>query len=842
MKIFPKGTLLSMFLLFFCFSGCEEEKIEKENQFKIEALRLAQDFTEESGSVKIPVQTNLESEDWDVESTDSWCTAAKSYDSSDNSITILVSANEGVEARETTVAVRSTLENYTIKVRQLGYGPAILVKEHSVELENLESQFSVTVTSNVEYTADISMFSWINEEPDNTKSGEMISHEYLYTADDNLDIEPRSAIIRFVYTEDSLVSDTCVITQKALVGTTEDLQEDTQVNVQSATASSEQPGTGIQNSIDNDKNTFYHSAWSNTSGNYFPITLDYYFENVPEIDYIIYYPREDGGSNGRLKEFELWIATEETPTLTKYGDYNFQGKSSSSRVTFSNPVLKPTQIEFVVKSGVGDTGEGFVSCAEMEFYRYNQANEEYMAVFSDKSCSQLKRGITEADIDSIDNSFFRSLALKIYRGEYDSEFRVQRYKPYTIPDVFSAENRTSPYSLRDNPTGIYVDEGDELVVFADDFSSNISLFIQNNETAFSGRSYSIAPGINKITAETTGLIYVEYHTLSAQEAPVKIHFATGNVNGYFDKSRHSQTDWQRLLSAATYSYFDVLGEYAHLTFETSKFRNYTPDGLALINKYDDLVYQEWKFMGYEKYNRMPGNRIYFLGIKSSYMYASNYYTAYESSTLTELCDLNKFSTSSCWGPAHEVGHSNQTRPGLRWIGMTEVTNNIHSLFVQTSWGNTSRLITDGTYTKALNELANKNLAHNANDDVFVKLVPFWQLKLYLIDALGKQDFYKDLYEYMRNQNVSAVTNDGYYQLDFVRAACRIANLDLTDFFETWGFLTPIDKTIEDYSTKRFTITKEEIDALKAEIAAENYPMPEHNDIHLITDNNISNFK
>lgn len=816
--------------------------MEVENQFIIETSHLTQDFTETGGTVKIPVSTNLETSEWNATSSANWCIAAKSYDVSKQSITISVQPNEEVDSRETTVNISSSLENYTVTVRQLGYGPAILAKEHLIELENNESQFSITVTSNIEYTTKGTEINWITPDASGTKSGSMVSKEYFFTANENQNFKERSAIIRFVYNDNSAIYDSCIVTQAALIPSTDDIEEDIKVEVKSATANSEQPGTGISNSFDNDKNTIYHSAWSNTSPSYFPITLTYFFENASQIDYLIYYPRMDGGSNGRMKEFELWIATEENPTPTKYGDYDFQGSSSSSRITFSTPIINPTQIQFVVKSGVGDTGEGFVSCAEMEFYHYNGANEQYMKIFTDKSCSELKSGVTETEINSIDNSFFRSLALEIYRNEYDSEFRVQEYKPYTNPDLFSAESRTSPYSLRDNPTGIYVNEGEELVVFANDFSTNISLFIQGNETAFSGTSHSLSPGINKIKAETTGLIYILYLTSSAQEAPVKINIATGTVNGYFDKTKHSQSDWDRLLSAATYPYFDVLGKYAHLTFETSKFRNYTPDGLALINKYDDLVYLEWEFMGYEKYNRMPGNRIYFLGIKTSYMYATSYYTAYESGTLTELCDLNKFSSSSCWGPAHEVGHCNQTRPGLRWVGMTEVTNNIHSLYVQTSWGNTSRLITDGTYTKGFNELLNKGIPHNESDDVFVKLIPFWQLKLYLVDALGKDDFYKDLYEYMRNRNYSGVTNDGFYQLDFVRACCKIANLDLTDFFEAWGFLTPIDQAIEDYSTKQFTITQEQIDNLKAETASQNYPQPRHANIYNITDNNVSDFQ
>ncbi|MHA7108510.1 M60 family metallopeptidase [Sunxiuqinia elliptica] len=840
-------NLLGLFLTFTLFFqlGCKDEKFEEESQFQIEKSSLTQDLTEDGGTIIIPVLTKLNADDWSVSSSVDWCIAAKSYDSNNRSITISVSPNEGVESRETTLNVNSILDDYTITVRQLGYGPAILVKEHAIALDKQESQFIITVTSNVEYSIGEPLVDWVAGNPVGTKSSSLVSKDFHYIAEENAGLEKRSAMFKFIYNEDSSVADSCIVTQAPFVPSTDDIPEDIKIAIKSATASSEQQGTGIDASFDNDKSTIYHSAWNNTSSNYFPIRLNYFFEDVSEMDYIVYYPRQDGGANGSMKEFELWIATEENNTLTKYGEYDFQGQLSASRIAFNVPVQNPIQIQFVVKSGVGNSGQGFVSCAEMEFYRYSEANQQYLNIFTDKSCSELKAGIGEAEIDEMENPFFRSLALKIYRNEYDTEFRVQDYKAYTNPDFFASEARTSPYSLRDNATGIYATEGEELVVFANDFNTNISLFIQGNESAFSGTSYSLLPGVNKIKAETTGLIYVMYHTRSTTESPVKIHIATGTVNGYFDKSKYTKEDWERLLSKATYDYFDVLGEYAHLTFETSKFRNYTPDGLALINKYDDLVYKEWEFMGYKKYNRMPGNRLYFLGINSSYMYATNYYTAYESSTLVNLCDLTKFSTSSCWGPAHEVGHCNQTRPGLKWIGMTEVTNNIHSMHIQTSWGNQSRLIVDGVYNTAFNNLLNRGIPHNGYDGdkgVFVKLVPFWQLKLYLMDALGKDDFYKDLYEYMRNQDYSQATNDGFYQLDFVRAACRIANLDLTPFFEAWGFLEPVDITVNDYATKQFTITQNEIDDLKAEIAAKNYPKPEHSNIFEITDNNVSNYR
>ncbi|TDN97126.1 M60 family metallopeptidase [Sunxiuqinia elliptica] len=711
--------------------------------------------------------------------------------------------------------------------------PQLEFSFNSITIGRLASKQVVGVTTNVENLVCETGVDWCVA---NYENGEVVIEAFT-----NPNADTRAAI---VFVSSGNLKKSITVSQLGLNSYEGDIKGDIKLEVKKATASSVQPGAEIKYSFDGNFDKGYHSNWSNTATNYFPIRLTYEFENIPTMDYIIYYPRKIG-VNGNIKEFELWIATEDNPTLTKYGDYNFNGSSASSRVTFSKAITKPATIQLVVKSGAGD-GQGFVSCAEMEFYRKNPDNFDFLSIFKDNSCSELKPGITESDVMAISNDFFKDMALEIFRNEYNQEFRIQEYRPWQDPAVMAKVNRTSTYSLRDNPTGIYVTAGEEFVFFANNpYHENVSILIQDLENGFGGNSYPVANGLNKINVTSGGLVYVMYHTKDATEDPVKINFVTGTINGYFDSQKHNTEDWDRLLSNAGYKHFDILGEYAHLTFPTEKFRENTPDGLALINKYDELVRLEWEFMGLFKYNKNFNNRMYFhVDYTDSYMYSTSYRTAYVTGTMNELCSQNKFATSP-WGPAHEVGHSNQTRPGLKWIGMTEVTNNIHSMHIQTSWGNQSRLIVDGVYNTAFNNLLNRGIPHNGYDGdkgVFVKLVPFWQLKLYLLDALGKDDFYKDLYEYMRNQDYSQATNDGFYQLDFVRAACRIANLDLTQFFKAWGFLEPVDITVKDYATKQFTITQNEIDDLKAEIAAKNYPKPEHSNIFEITDNNVSNYR
>ena len=119
----------------------------------------------------------------------------------------------------------------------------------------------------------------------------------------------------------------------------------------------------------------------------------------------------------------------------------------------------------------------------------------------------------------------------------------------------------------------------------------------------------------------------------------------------------------------------------------------------------------------------------------------------------------------------------------------------------------------------------QNVGNNAND-VFCKLVPFWQLELYFGKVLGrtplqqadKGGFYPEVYEYARNKDYTGMSH-GEIQLDFVYACSKISGMNLLDFFTKWGFLTPVDKELDDYGKKQLTVTQDMIDALKQKVNA-----------------------
>lgn len=786
----------------------------------------------------ITVKTNSES--WTAHVQDAANTWLETK-SNGNLLRIIIAENKGEGSRKGEIKITAGNLSESIIVEQMGSAPAILLSSNFYSLSANGGDILFEVTSNIEYDiiipADVS---WLTPKPRNeVRAADMISKKYQYQVAWNSQEAERSTEIIIKHKNGTLEKKILVV-QKAQAGYTgesqDDIKDDIKVSISRGTTSSYQPGGEIEKSFDGDMGTIYHSNWNNSGSNYFPITLEYFFENQESIDYLVYYPRTSG-PNGLFKETEIWITTETESTPKKLQDYNFKGSSSATKVIFEKPLVKPKSVKFIIKSGAGD-GQGFASCAEMEFYRKNPDNTDPLSLFTDYSCSELKPGITIEEIEKVSNNLYRNIALYMLKGTYPREFRIADYKAWPHPDVWANENKTGTLSLLDNPTGISIAQNEEMVVFVGETNGYVlSLKIQNLDTPGSdgygnASFYPLSKGVNKFTARNAGLAYVFYHTLEYKSAPqVKIHFATGKVNGYFDLQKHQPADWGRLLNNATDKYFDVIGEHAHLTFPTSHFKSHAAgNGDKLIAAYDDLVRLQKDFMGLMKYNRPTVNRAYFHAMYHSYFYSTAYRTAYNISGTHEqqaLLNVNSLKTSP-WGPAHEMGHTFQTRPGFKWHGTTEVTNNVHSLYVQTQWGNASRLESENMgrynnrYEKAYHNSFVKKVAYPGEGDVFCKLVSMWQLQLYFSNALGQTDIYKDLYEKVRTSPNKSTP--GEQQTEFVKMMCEITNKDLTYFFQKWGYLTPFKQTIDDYGQREVEITQTQIDQTIDDIKLKNYPL------------------
>lgn len=828
------------------------------------------DFKSEAGTQNITVSTNAPT--WEAKADKNWCTLSVAG----KILKVSVDESEERLVREATITITAEGQKKTVKVRQLGYEAAILIDTNVFEVEVIGKEITFNVTTNVEVSAGFP--DWITEKA-KSRAPEMVTSTHTYIVKSSTLDEKREGAIVFTEVlpegaseENSPVSASVLVSQHGLNeyngGAGEDIEGDIKVKVVSGHDTSHQGEDAIEKSFDGDYTTLYHSSWSNGGANYFPITLTYNFAEASDVDYLIYYPRSTG-YNGHFKEVEIQYS-EDGSVFTKLLDKDFEGSATATRVTFDNTV-RAKSFRFVVKSGAGD-GQGFASCAEMEFYAKNLNAFDYSTLFEDETCSNLKAGIMEADIENCKYPFFKNLAYYMFKDKYDRNFRVEDYKAFPNPDIQSETHKTNPYSLLDNPTGISVKEGETLVVMVGDtHGQNIGMKVQNLDVpggdGFGGVTYPLYRGINKLTMTGKGLVYVMYHTKTLEDAetaqPVKIHFASGTVNGYFDSQKEEhQGRWSELLGKATDKYFDVVGKYAHLTFETNDFRKYvSTNGNELIDLYDKIAHSEMQLLGLEKYDKMFKNRIYLNVMYHSFMYATAYHTAYNQSTMGDVCDPNVLKTTGCWGPAHEIGHCNQTRPGVKWIGLTEVTNNIMSEYVQTTiFGQPSRIQTEGAvyrnrYSKAWNGIIVPKASHadfknlDDSDDVFCKLVPFWQLELYFGKVLGRTPlqqsdrggFYPDVFEYARTKDYGGMS-EGQIQMDFVYNCCVAAQVNLLDFFEKWGFLTPVDRSIEDYDTKTLKVTEEMVDELKKKVENLGYDKLQNIALEYISDNTWELYK
>ncbi|MDR3118191.1 MAG: M60 family metallopeptidase [Mediterranea sp.] len=875
------GCLTAGFL--FLFTACQGAD-EGPQVFEISQTALQQDIQQPGQSIYIPVNTNIDDAKWDMRSDADWCTVVKNRQNDKPVIYMEVRANTGLYVRTATVSVHSPVNNYEINVRQLGYESAILVNSQVFSFDAAGGNLKLTVTANVD--VDITTPDWITEVTgSDSRAIEVVSRNYNYlvrgnSADESrqVNLEVRERMPAGISDEPKIVL--VSVNQKGLgayeageIG--DQLKDDIKLSIASGTASSQQNNTdqSINMSFDGNTVTHYHSRWSEPYR--FPFTLTYILANTADVDYFIYYPRTDnGGVNGNFGEIDVLYSATENGPYTTIGTYDFGEISSPSMIVFDQPVYAKS-FRFIVKSGK----EGFASCGEMEFYARNAESFDHSTLFTDETCSELKPGITEAQIDACPYPLFKNIAYYMYKNKYPREFRIADFKAWPNPDIQATLNCTASYSLLDNPTGIVVRKDETLVVMVgDSHGYPISLKLHSfqppagNQDNYDGyyyyTSYPLKRGVNKLTMKDNGLLYVMYHTLTLAAAetqpPIKIHFATGTVNGYFDTQNPTHTGrWTELLNKATNSHFDLLGKDVHMTFETNAFKQYTGTrGLELANLLDNVVQSEQRLLGFDKYterrfrNRMYMNVIYRTPTDGVYAYAISYHTGYRKESQSSILNPSVF-PADCWGTAHEIGHMNQVRPGIDWPGMTEVTNNIMSMYIQTTTlKQTSRLQSENRYNDAWQKIFIGEKAfceHLDSNDVFSQLVMFWQLELYFGEVLGQTPlqqadgggFYPEVYEYARNKNYTGMSN-GDIQLDFVYNCCLASKKNLLDFFERWGFLKPVEGVVisRDNSgnpKEIMTITESMVNGLRNKVNALGYPTPSAA-LEYITDNTVALFK
>ncbi|MBU5216580.1 M60 family metallopeptidase [Bacillus albus] len=339
----------------------------------------------------------------------------------------------------------------------------------------------------------------------------------------------------------------------------------------------------------------------------------------------------------------------------------------------------------------------------------------------------------------------------------------------------------SPYE----PTGIYVKPDEEVVIQVEgtqQIKAYIGTYSYEKEEP---KQFNLNPGENKISSPNGGLLYFyNYHNTGEVVAKVK---KGGTPNPLFILGKHTTKDWKRMLTENPDPYaIEMKGENSLLTMhpETVAEHLKQEDPAALLKKHDEIINIEHKISGLSKDGVGVANQgkhsIHFVEdwYTDNYMYATYYRTAYSKGNLESVLNLEEL-TNDGWGPWHEVGHQHQQDTWL-WDGLGEVTVNIYSLAVQTTFGHKTRLEQERRYEAAFAYLGKPDAQEKMN--VFEKLVMFWQLHL----AYGDQ-FYPNLHQmYRLLHDTELPKSDEEKKQMFIYMTSKVAGQNLIPFFDKWG--------------------------------------------------------
>ena len=498
--------------------------------------------------------------------------------------------------------------------------------------------------------------------------------------------------------------------------------------------------------------------------------------------------------------------------------------------------------------------------------------------FSDNLYSELKAGVTSSE--GIASAGVKALVGSLLSDAQGyKKFRVAEYEPYrTVASLQQELKTSSPYNQWENPTGIYLKEGESCVVAVSGIGTDpVGLKIKNWVKNENGSTYSLVNGLNYITATTEGNVFVDYYTDNFESAPnVKVHFINAPVRGYWDKETMTNDDWEKMLEPlnSDSSIIIVRSEHAQLAYPVCAWKQYCPENVdSLMAMYQQVQWAERDMMGLKKYGREAKNRQLYFASTYGFMAATNVGAYCNVGSLGAIMapDSKKF---DFWGVGHEWGHNNQITPGFHWSGCGETTNNIYASWAQIHFtGNPSNLrLEDETsgideysgmrggrmqtyFEEALRKGVQWQLQdgpdyHGAtpntktvdgydydgnpigqvtttsrNYDHFVKLVPFWQLNLWGTLAGKCPEIIPMVIEGIRTtDNYGSVYNtNGKQQVNWMKLACDSAKLNLLPFFEKAGMLKPIDAYIEDYGAGWNKINEEMIANLKSYVASKPYP-------------------
>ena len=483
------------------------------------------------------------------------------------------------------------------------------------------------------------------------------------------------------------------------------------------------------------------------------------------------------------------------------------------------------------------------------------------ALFEDKACTVLKaEWAAKSDAEVVAAlegvpADLQAAVLKIKNNTWNSvtrekEFRIYDYKPYSNPEVWAERLFTRPYNRINNPTGISTSDSKSFIyVFVENIPEGTTIDLaEMASTKFWGNDTRLKEGLNIVPcANKDGSLYIRYVCETAIDGKkladyptVKVHIENGYVNGFWSTARgHTNEDWvyMRDNMFKNPTAVQAAGDLTVLNFRTYEFLKECPNNIeGVMRLWDFWNSRQNHYMALDKYYPWMNNKQLAMSDDNGFMDASAYRTHYNNNTLSTIVnyDLLVADAGSSWGPNHEIGHTNQY--AFQIVGTSEVSNNALTNFA---------IFDQGTHVSRGNNMENQILDFENKipyvvrgeglygSKLFSMTRMYFQLFLYFHAAGKDTTFYPRLFEKLRYDQLPGwrvgswdeLDENGFYrnsvdaskdQLKFAEACCEIAQMDLSEFFEAWGFFIPMKNAfVGDYGHHWVYLLEEDAKASKA---------------------------
>lgn len=507
-------------------------------------------------------------------------------------------------------------------------------------------------------------------------------------------------------------------------------------------------------------------------------------------------------------------------------------------VTVDEEKLKQAQAEYQSYNSL--TNNADVYWQKMSKYFADNAATQIAPVYAGTGTDELKAQMQSDGLPDVLQNIVLKIKNQVWasyksKNNWEKKFRIANYKAYSDNFHWAWKVGMSyQFGNLTNPTGITAYPKNTLLVFVDsDIPADATLEAETVQLCnATGTRSLLKKGLNIIAVDKESNLFIRYiaNTHNTQKKladfpEMKIHVEGGSVNGYFDLTKGDDNQvWKDLCDDGLLTAQALNLKTKNIVFHmnASKVKQACPEKMSeLLDIWNDIVQMEIDLKGLQaKVADRCNNVLNATSVKSSYMYATNYGSYYEESTLASIMNYeNMRMGGSIWGPAHEFGHNHQNL--FNPHGCTEVSNNLFSnvaVFnqgVRTSRGNGSSQNIAGQYAAG---------KHFADFDIWCKTQMYYKLWLYFHAAGNNPKFYQTLFSLL---NEDPMKKPHHIQgpdewLKMALKCCEAAEADLSEFFQMYGFFVPVNqKEVDDYGKHTLTATQEQIDEVLAKMHA--YP-------------------